>query len=306
MTKKILISGGSGLVGQEIATLFQGNGHEVAILSRSPNKQNLRSFYWNVEKGEIDEKAIDFADVIIHLAGENISTKAWTSKQKGKIISSRTQSTQLLFDTVKKKSKKLDAFISASAIGYYGTFTSDKIFKEEDAAGEDFLAETVKLWEASVEQFTMLNIPTAMLRIGVVMSEKGGALVKMLNPVKFGFGAALGSGKQWMPWIELQDLARLFYFVLCQKLVDKDPQKSLIYNAVAPNHITNRELMKSLAKAKKKPFYMPAVPAFVFRFLYGEMSSILLEGSRVSSEKILGEGFEFHVTEVKDIFDHKE
>lgn len=302
MAKNILISGGSGLVGTEIATLFQKNDHEVAILSRNPKNQKLRSFYWNVEDFEIDEEAIEFADVIIHLAGENISTKSWTSEQKEKIISSRTQSTQLLFDTVKRKSKKLDAFISASAIGYYGTFTSDRIFKEEDVAGDDFLAETVKLWEASVQQFSLLNIPTALLRIGVVMSETGGALVKMLNPVKLGFGAALGSGEQWVPWIELKDLARLFYFVLHQKLINQTPQKALIYNAVAPNHVTNRQLMKSLAKAKKKPFFMPTVPAFVFKLLYGEMSSILLEGSRVSSEKILEEGYEFNVTEIKELF----
>lgn len=301
MKKNILISGGSGLVGQEIATLFQKNGHEVAILSRNPKNQKMRSFYWNVEKGDIDEQAITFADVIIHLAGENISSKSWTPKQKENIISSRTQSTQLLFDTVKKKSKKLDAFLSASAIGYYGTFTSDKIFTEEDAAGDDFLAATVKLWEASVQQFTLLNIPTALLRIGVVMSEKGGAMVKMLKPVKMGFGAALGSGKQWIPWIVLEDLARLFYFVYEQKLQNQTPQNTLIYNAVAPSHISNKELMKSLAKAKKKPFFMPAVPAFVFKLLYGEMASILLEGSRVSSEKIIREGFDFKVTNVLEM-----
>ncbi|NPD45320.1 TIGR01777 family oxidoreductase [Lentimicrobium sp. S6] len=302
MKKNILISGGSGLVGQEIAALFQKQGHEIAILSRNPDKQTIRSFYWDVEDDKIDEEAIEFADVIIHLAGENISSKAWTPKQKEKIISSRTQSTQLLFDMVKKKSKKIDAFISASAIGYYGTFTSDKIFKEEDAAGDDFLAETVKLWETSVQQFTMLNIPTAILRIGVVMSEKGGALVKMLKPVEMGFGAALGSGKQWMPCIALNDLARLFYFVYEQKLQNQTPQNTLIYNAVVPSHISNKELMKSLAKAKKKPFFMPAVPSFVFKLIYGEMSSILLEGSRVSSDKIIGEGFNFQVTDIQELF----
>lgn len=301
MKKNILISGGSGLVGQEIAALFQKQGHELAILSRNPEKQTIRSFYWDVEDDKIDEEAIEFADVIIHLAGENISSKPWTPMQKEKIISSRTQSTQLLFNVVKRKSKKLDAFISASAIGYYGTYTSDKIFKEEDAVGDDFLADTVRLWETSAQQFALLNIPTAMLRIGVVMSEKGGAMVKMLKPVGMGFGAALGSGKQWVPWIALEDLARLFYFVYEQKLQNQIPQKALVFNAVAPNHITNHQLMKSLAEAKKKPFFMPAVPAFVFKLIYGEMSSILLEGSRVSSEKIIGEGFDFKVVKINNL-----
>ncbi len=302
MGKNILISGGSGLVGHAVAEVFNKHGHNIAILSRNRKQKDFRSFYWNVETMEIDEKAIEYADVIIHLAGENISTKTWTVKQKEKIVSSRTQSTQLLFNTVKKKNKKLDAFISASAIGYYGTFTSDTLFIETDGPGNDFLAKTVQQWENSVEQFSALDIPIAKLRIGVVMSEKGGAMVKMLKPVELGFGAALGSGRQWIPWIELNDLARLFYYVYEQKLKNQTPQNSLVYNAVTPNYITNRQMMVSLAKAKKKPYFMPAVPAFVFKLLYGEMSSILLNGSRVSSDKIMEEGFEFNVTEIENLF----
>ena len=301
MKKNILITGGTGLVGKALIHHLEQAGYHVAVLSRQKNLDGLKSFYWDYQSMELEEAAIDFADVIIHLSGENISNKPWSKDQKQFIVDSRVKTTDLLFQSIEKKAKKLEAFISASAIGYYGTYTSEKIFREEDGAGNDFLAETVVKWEASVQQFAKLNIPTAILRLGVVMTDKGGALPKMLKPVKLGLGAALGTGKQWIPWIELNDLARLFYFVLRKTLTDKTPQEVLIYNAVTPNYISNAHLMRALAKAKKKPFFMPAVPAFLFKLIYGEMSSILLEGSRVSSEKILKEGFEFKTTEIVEL-----
>ena len=301
MNENVLISGGTGLVGKAIIQHLEEAGYQVAVLSRNQGLKDIKSFYWDYENGKLEESAIDFADIIIHLAGENISDKRWSKHQKEKIIDSRVKTTDLLFNALQKKRKKLQAFISASAIGYYGSYTSEKIFLEEDGAGDDFLAETVNQWEASVQQITELNIPTAILRLGVVMSDKGGALTKMLKPVEMGFGAALGTGKQWVPWIELNDLARLFSFVLQHKLMNQTPQKVLIYNAVSPNYISNTQLMKSLAKAKKKPFFMPAVPTFIFKIIFGEMSTILLEGSRVSSEKILEEGFEFNTTDIAEV-----
>jgi len=298
----VLITGGTGLVGKAIIQLLEEGGYSVAVLSRNKNLKHIKSYYWDYEQEELDEAAIDFADIIIHLAGENISSKSWSKAQKQKIIDSRVKTTELLFKVIQKSNKKLKAFISASAIGYYGTFTSDRIFKEEDMPGSDFLGDTVVKWEASVQQFSGLDIPTAILRIGVVMSENGGALVKMLKPVEMGFGAALGSGKQWMPWIEINDLARLFHFVLEKKLIDQTPQKILIYNAVAPESISNHDLMKTLAKAKNKAFFLPAIPAFIFKLIYGEMASILLEGTRVSSDKIMHEGFKFEINSIKELF----
>lgn len=306
MNENVLISGGTGLVGKAIIQNLEAAGYQVAVLSRNQGLKDLKSFYWDYENGKLEEAAIDFADIIIHLAGENISNKRWSKHQKEKIIDSRVKTTDLLFNALQKKPKKLKAFISASAIGYYGSYTSEKIFQEEDGAGDDFLAETVRQWEASVQQIAQLNIPTAILRLGVVMSDKGGALTKMLKPVEMGFGASLGSGKQWVPWIELNDLARLFYFVLHHKLMNQTPSKALIYNAVSPNYISNAQLMKSLAKAKRKPFFMPAVPAFMLKLIFGEMSTILLEGSRVSSERILGEGFEFNTTEIAELITKKD
>lgn len=301
--KNVLITGGSGLLGQAITSFLEEANYQVAILSRNPESQNKKAFYWDYEKNEMDEQAIDFADIIIHLAGENISKGRWTQKQKMKIVDSRVKTTEILFKVLLKKQKKLSAFISASAIGYYGSNTTESIFIEEDHAGNDFLAQTVVKWEQSVQKIASLGIPSSILRIGVVMSNNGGALPKMMAPVNLGLAAAIGSGKQWVPWIALEDLARLFSFVLEGKLLLQAPQKVLVYNAVAPDFISNYELMKALAKANKKAFFMPAIPTFVFKLIYGEMSMILLEGSRVSSEKIIKEGFKFNYIRISDLFD---
>ena len=303
MKPTILITGGTGLVGQALSALFVSQGYDVAHLSRNPQNSDKRSFYWNQEKGEIDSQAIEYADVIIHLAGENISNRKWTSHQKKRIISSRVQTTNLLERAIKSASGKPKAFISASAIGYYGSITSDKIFTEEDPSGTDFLTETVVKWEESVKQIQVLSIPTAILRIGVVMSRQGGALPKMLQPIKWGMGAALGNGKQWMPWIALEDLTRMFLFVLEQKLLATSSKDLLIYNAVSIDNINNRELMRQMAKAIKRPFFLPPVPSFLFKLIFGEMATLLLNGSRVSSEKIISEGFVFKFTKVQDLFE---
>jgi len=302
MKLNVLISGGTGMIGQAITDLLQSKNYNVAVLSRRNDVEGINSFYWDYNRDEIDTEAMEFADVVIHLAGENISGKKWTFDQKKKIIASRVQTTELLLKSIENSKNKPKAFLSASAIGYYGSKTSDHIFKEEDTAGDDFLAETVVKWEESVSQISNLNIPSAAVRIGVVMSTKGGALPQMLMPVKMGIGSPLGNGKQWIPWISLHDLARLFVFVLEEKLLKETPQKFQVFNAVSPNYINNAQLMKTLAKIHKRPFFMPSVPAFVFKMLFGEMSMILLKGSRVSSEKIQQAGFEFDDREIGDVF----
>ena len=302
MKLKILITGGTGLVGQEITKLMEANGHEVSYMSRRNSKTGRKTFLWNIETGEIDVSAIEYADVIIHLAGENISSKRWTAKQKEKIVNSRTQSTQLLNKAIKQVAKKPIAFISASASGYYGGVTSDKIYTENDKAGNDFLAETVERWESGVKEISKNGIPTAILRLGLVMSKKGGALPKLLPTIKMGLGSAIGNGKQWMPWISIEDLARMFLFVMEEKLIPEKPTAPIIYNAVGVEHITNREFMKRIAKAIHRPFFFPNVPGVVFKILFGEMSIILLHGSRISSEKIQAEGFKFIDTKIEDLF----
>ena len=210
----------------------------------------------------------------------------------------------MLERAIKSASGKPKAFISASAIGYYGSITSDQILTEEYPSGTDFLAETVVKWEESVKQIQALSIPTAILRIGVVMSRQGGALPKMLQPIKWGMGAALGSGKQWMPWIALEDLTRMFLFVLEQKLLATPSKEYIIYNGVSEDNINNKELMRQIAKAIKRPFFSLHVPNFLFNLMFGEMATILLYGSRVSSKKINSEGFGFRYTKIPDLFEN--
>jgi uncharacterized protein (TIGR01777 family) len=292
MAKNILISGGTGLVGGALIELLQTEAYNLAVLSRSEQKGNSRTFHWDIEKKFIDQEAVEFADIIIHLAGENISSKRWTARQKRKIVASRVASSNLLFEAVRKADKKPEMVLSASAIGYYGTYTSEAVFTEEDALGNDFLAQTVGQWEAAIDQIKSLEIPVVKLRIGVVMTPKGGALKEMIKPLKMGFASFLGKGNQYIPWIALEDLARMFLFVI------KQENESTVYNAVHPKAITNKELMQALAKKYNKLFLPIGVPAFVLKILFGEMASILLEGSRVSAEKIQKKGFVFSKNDI--------
>lgn len=296
MIKNILISGGTGLVGSELVKALEAKGYQVAVLSRSRKAQHVKSFFWDYEQGILEEEAIEFADVIIHLAGENISNKRWSEKQKARIIDSRVKTTELLLSKTKEAKNKPNMIISASAIGYYGSQTSDKIYTESDEPGQDFLAKTVIAWEKSVDEFESIGVKVAKLRLGVVLTQRGGALQKMLAPIKMGFGSAIGSGKQYMPWISLEDLVRMFVFVL------ETPTAQGVYNAVAPQHINNREMMKTLARQLKEPFFMPPIPMFVFKLIFGEMSTILLDGSRVSSAKIQKQGYEFTISKIEQLF----
>ncbi len=292
MAKNVLITGGTALVGTAIKDLLLSKGYSIAVLTRQRNMEGIKSFYWDYENEIFDIEAIKFADIIIHLAGENISSKRWTERQKKRIIDSRVKTTELLYSAIQKSDKKPQKIISASAIGYYGSKTSDHIYREEDAPGNDFLARTVVEWEKALDKFSELGIETSKLRLGVVMSQKGGALPKMLQSLKMGFATPLGSGKQFIPWIALEDLARMFLFII----ENDNPAK--VYNAVNPQQINNEQLMSYFAKKMGRFFIPIGVPAFIFKILFGEMAVILLEGSRVSSEKIEKDGFTFKRNEI--------
>ncbi|MBK7093856.1 MAG: TIGR01777 family protein [Saprospiraceae bacterium] len=234
--------------------------------------------------------------MIIHLAGENISAKRWDEKQKEKILNSRVGTTELIYNAVKKCVKKPVKIISASAVGYYGAVTTDRIFIEADPPGTDFLSDVVIKWEDSVKKFGELNVDYNLLRLGVVISPRGGALEKMITPVKYFVGSPIGTGRQYMPWIEISDLARIFLF-----LIENNRERE-IYNAVAPEHIDNRQFTKSLAKAIKRPMIFPPVPGWLLRLIFGEMAVILTEGSRVSSAKLFNEGFRFRYDKIGEVF----
>ncbi len=278
--EKVLITGGTGLIGKHLQTLLKKEGFTVRILTRKPRNEN--EFKWDIKEGFIDEKAFENLDHIIHLAGAGIADKRWTAKRKKEIIDSRVESANLLFEKTKTLGLQLKTFVSASGIGYYGAVTSDKTFKEEHDAGKDYLGTVCKLWEIAALQFETLEIPTTIFRTGIVLSNDGGALVKMKTPVI----TPLGSGDQFMPWIHMEDMCRLYLQAIQGELTG-------IFNAVAPEHQTNTSFSKKLAKSLKRPFVSIRAPEFVLKTIFGELAIILLTGSKISSKKLKKEGFEF-------------
>ena len=284
----VLISGGSGLIGRHLCKKLKNKGYRVAFLSRvSRQNTDIPIYTWNVDKNVIEKQAIEMADFIIHLAGADIGDKRWTAKRRQQIIDSRVKTGQLIFEKIKENKNKLKAFISASAIGYYGAITSDKIFCETDTASNDFLGETCRKWEQSADKFEELGIRTVKIRTGIVLSGKGGALARIIIPVKLGIGSAIGNGKQYMPWIHIDDLCNIYIKAI------EDTKMEGAYNAVAPDHKTNQEFTRTLARILRKPFWFPNIPAIVMKIIFGKMSSMLLKGSRVSSDKITIAGYNF-------------
>lgn len=286
--KTILISGGTGLVGRHLCMKLEEKGYKVAILSRiKASASDTLTYTWDLNKWEIEKEAIETADYIIHLAGANIGDKKWTAERQQLIIDSRTQTGQLFFDKVKESNKKPKAFISASAIGYYGAVTSDKIFKEADPPAKDFLGNTCYLWEHATERFNGLGIRTVKIRTGVVLAKEGRALAKMIIPIKLGLGSALGNGRQYLPWIHIDDLCGIYIKAI------EDIQMQGAYNAVAPDCKTNKDFTKTLAHVLNKAFWLPNVPAIVMKIMFGKMSEMLLKGSKISSGKIQTAGYTF-------------
>lgn len=292
--KHILITGGSGLIGRKITLLLERKGYEVAWLSRSGGDKSQKTFVWDIDKQEMDAEAIDWADAVIHLAGTGVADKRWTAKRKRDILQSRTMSTALLRNYIEKSGKRPEVFVSASAVGYYGFNTGDRLMEENGPAGDDFLAQVVIAWEDEVEKVKQLGLRTAMLRIGIVLAKEGGALVEMLKPP---VAAPLGSGQQWMSWIQVEDLARMFVFACENENVEGT------FNAVAPNPSTNAQVTEKAAKRKGKPFVNIGVPSFALKIILGEMANMVLGGNKVSAKKIRETGFEFRYPSLDEALD---
>ena len=285
----ILITGATGLVGQELVNLLLQNGHNVHYLSTSKSKlvtnTNYKGFYWNPKKAEIDTNALTDVEVIIHLAGANVAKK-WTTAYKEEIIESRVLSTQLLYQTLQKNSHQVKQIISASAVGIYPDSLTD-IYHETDLDIDvSFLGNVVKQWENEVSQFEKLEIIVSKIRIGIVLAKNGGALQEMAKPTKYGVGAAFGSGEQYQSWIHVQDLVAIFQFVMENQLAG-------VYNGVAPYPVTNSELTKAIAKTLGKPLFLPNIPKFAMKLILGEMHQILFSSQHVSCRKLLDENFQF-------------
>lgn len=291
----ILITGGTGLVGRFLSKKLRDKGYSVAVLGRrSEQSTNITAYTWNIDKNEIENEAIEKADYIIHLAGANIGEKRWTDKRKKIIIDSRVKSAQLIFEKLKQNTNQVKAFISASAIGYYGAISTDKIFSEKDAPANDFLGETCRQWEQSAERFEELGIRVVKIRTGIVLSKQGGALSKMITLIRLGMGSTLGTGKQYLPWVHIEDLCGIYIKAI------EDTQMKGAYNAVAPDHKTNKDFTEALANVLRKPLWLPNIPAMVLKIILGEMSAILLKGSRVSSDKVTTAGYKFRFSNLDE------
>ncbi|KAA3613564.1 MAG: TIGR01777 family protein [Calditrichaeota bacterium] len=296
--QSVLVTGATGLVGKHLCSKLQKKGYDVKILSRQKKaRSEYKAFYWNPVENAIDKTALEKTDYIIHLAGANLSSKRWSKKRKKQIVDSRAGTTKLLFESVSRLDKKPMAFISSSAVGFYGTETKDKIFVESDPAADDFLGTVCREWEEAAGLFSKAGIRTVKLRTSLVLSNEG-PLSKILLPIKMGLGSPLGSGLQFMPWIHIEDLCNIFVMAL------EDSNLSGAFNAAAPEHVTNEEFTKILAKVLNRPLWLPKVPSFVLKAVLGQMSMIALQGSRVSSEKISKAGYKFKYPTLKSALEN--
>ena len=285
------------MIGRHLSDKLIEKGYDVIWLSREKHiKAEIPRYKWNLLAGEIDEEALEEADVIVHLAGVGIAEGRWTEVRKRMIVGSRVRSAHLILDKLKAMNTKVDAFVSASAIGYYGAETTDRVFIEDDPHdATDFLGATCYNWEEQAKQFTSdLGVRSVSIRTGVVLSKDSELITKAILPIKWWMGAPLGKGSQYMNWIHIDDLCDIYI-----KAIEDETMQGA-YNAVAPEYTTNAEFMKTMAKLLRKPMFLPRVPEFVFRLFLGEAAQIILEGSRISSQKIRNTGFEFKYKTIHD------
>jgi uncharacterized protein len=292
--KTILITGGTGLVGTALSKFLSGKGYHIIILTRDASgksnpEKNIDYATWNIEKQEIDIASLQKADYIIHLAGAGVFEKRWTDSYKKEIVDSRTKSSQFIFSCLKKYPNNVKAVVSASAIGWYGEDKEQHpTFIETDLADPSFLGDTCKRWEESISTVESLNKRLVKFRIGIILSNDGGAFIEFKRSLQFGVAAILGDGRQIISWIHIEDLCRLFLYAI------EDEDLTGVFNAVAPNPITNSSFMLQLAKLVRGRFFIPVyIPSFLLKLLMGEKSIEVLKSTHVSCNKIKQTGFTF-------------
>lgn len=297
MAKNVLLTGGTGFIGKHLTNVLIDNGFTVSILSRSARENTpLITYYkWNLKTNYIHENAVLEADYIIHLAGEGIAEKRWTKRRKRLILESRIKPIDLIFSILEKNNKTLDAFVSASAVGIYGAVTSHKICTENTPPANDFLGTTCQEWENTVDKLNTLGIRTAKIRTGIVFGKDEGFLKKIVPSFKAGFGAVLGTGKQYLPWIHVEDLCQIYL----KAIVDEKLHGA--YNACVTDNTTNARFSRTLSNLFGYAIWLPKVPTFVLKIVLGEMSQAVLKGQRASSEKIQKTGFEFQFTDLEKV-----
>jgi uncharacterized protein (TIGR01777 family) len=286
---KILVTGATGLIGSELVKQCNSEGITVHYFTTSKekieNRSNYKGFYWNPQKGEIDNEAFKDVTAIINLVGASIS-KRWTKKYKKIILGSRTETANLIFKSLRSIEHNITHFISASGVGIYKSSTTNLYTEESTEIDPNFLGEVVVAWEAAADQFKSLGMEVAKVRTGVVFANEEGAFPKLIKPIKAGIAMPLGSGDQWQSWIHLYDIVAIYSFILHNELEG-------VYNAVAPNPVTNYKLTKQIASHLEVPFWLPNVPGFMLKLILGEMATLVLEGQLVSSRKLEEIGYNF-------------
>jgi uncharacterized protein len=294
----VLITGGTGLVGRALTKLLTEVGYKVIVLSRRSGQDTdngLVSYaQWDIAKQTIDEAAIQQADYIVHLAGANVAEKRWTAARKKEIAASRTQSAALIYNALEKYPNKVKKVISASGAGYYGDYKGGHAFTEKDPPADDFLGSTCVAWENGILKMRELQKKVVIIRTGIALSLSGGALKEFYKPLQFGFATILGNGEQYISWIHIHDLARIYL----SAIVNHDLEG--IYNAAAPHPVQNKELVMTMAQeAKGKSFISVHVPTFALKLALGEMSVEVLKSCRMSSARIQQTGFVFSYPDIR-------
>ena len=290
----ILITGGTGLIGTRLTELLLQRGHKVSHLGRSKENGTVESFVWDVHKRWIDPSAFEGIDAIVHLAGAGIGDKRWTAKRKDEILNSRVDSTRLLYDELNKRRHTVKTVVSAAGVAYYGLDNGGKFALEEDSPGTDYLANVAQRWEAEVDKLNALGLRIVKLRTSLVLSDKGGALKELERPIKLFVGAPLGTGRQYMSWIHIDDHCG----IIIKSLEDVTIQG--VYNSVAPNPVTNKQFTKEVASVLSRPILLPPIPGFVLKTILGEMADLVLFGNKISGEKIQRAGYTFKFTNLQN------
>lgn len=293
---KVLVTGATGLVGKRLCEKLTERGHQIVKLVRKVNNPE-NEFLWDLDRNFVEERCFDGVEAIIHLAGENVS-KRWTEDYKRKIVTSRIKSAKLLHHLLCRRNQHIHVFISASGVNYYGTFTSDQILTETSRIQhQDFLSDVCIEWERAADDFSDIAERVVKLRTAIVLSKQGGPLEKLMSLVDYNIATPVGTGKQWMNWIHLEDLTDMYISALENPLQGS-------YNACADEPVENRIFMRTFADVKNKKFWDIPIPAALLKLSLGEMSEIILESTRTSNEKIKSTGFQFQYTHLKQALEN--
>jgi len=295
----IVISGGRGFLGKRLQMYLINNGHQVTILTRSldgnQEVKGVKLVEW-MNEGNHPEAELENVDAIIHLAGESISGSRWTKSKKERILSSRLNTTKEMYRIIANLERKPQVFINASAVGFYGMSETETYTEKSGSDANDFLASVVKRWESEAEKVKQLNVRTVFTRFGVILGN-GGALPLMVLPYKLGVGGTMGSGKQWISWVHIDDAVKMIVYAITH------PNINGPMNITAPNPVRMKEFGQTISKVLRRRHWLP-VPSFVMKLGLGEMSDMILKGQRVLPELATNHGYHFQYANVEDALEN--